>query len=136
MKKLILASLVTLFIACPTLANNNETRSRGNPVTLYNDTPLDMNYMFVSKSTRGFGVFSIDSGATDIYHSGFGDSHARLYLGACLERGSSGYACLTHISNIIPQIYNAELISKIHIKSLYEIEVTCLDGGSTSCLLN
>lgn len=136
MKKLIFTSLLALSITCSTLAQNNDTRSRGNPVTLYNDTPLDTNYMFVSKSTRGFGVFSIDSGKTDIYHSGFGDTHARLYLGACVEKSPSGMTCTTFISNIIPQIYNVELISKIHIKSLYEIEVTCLDGGFTSCLVN
>lgn len=112
-----------------------QDRSYLNRIMLYNDSPYPISYLFWNKSMPS-NLYSIQRGSTDLYHSGIGDSAAILVFSACTEATPYGGACRTYERHILPQMYNAELISTIHIKSIYDVAVTCLDGSATSCIVD
>jgi hypothetical protein len=112
-----------------------QDRSYLNRIMLYNDSPYAISYLFWNNSISS-NTYYIQRGSTDLYHSGIGDSFAKLVFSACTEGAPYGGRCRTYEWHTLPQMYNAELISTIHIKSIYDVAVTCLDGSATSCIVN
>lgn len=146
MKKLICAiGMISWLCACTSAfaahdANQgslSQDRYYRNSIILYNDAPYDITYTIMC---AGYYVipYSIMSGSSGFYYTGAGDTNAWLRLVGCTEFKSNGgrvSGCLSYVEHHIPQKFNAELVKSIHIKSVYDVEVTCLDGGTTSCLI-
>ena len=134
MKKFIFLSLLATAMATPTFAHSNNAKAYWNAITLYNESPYRIYYTFCGWFTLWpwDNTYSIKPGETDVYHSGLGDTDDYLSIRGCSKESANG-ECLTVVYRTYH--YNSELIKSIHIKSLMDIEVTCLDGGSTSCVL-
>jgi hypothetical protein len=134
MKKFIFLSLLAIAMVTPTFAHNNNAKAYWNAITLYNGSPYKIYYTFSTLFTfwPWNKTYTIKPGETDVYHSGIGDTDAYLSIRGCSKESADG-ECLTVVSR--EYHYNSELIKSIKIKSLLDIEITCLDGGSTSCVL-
>jgi hypothetical protein len=137
MKAFIMASVVIAVMSLPAMAstegmNAAQERSFWNPVMVYNDAPYDVQYSVNSAIAGQF--YYLNKGARDVYHAGINDTRVYLVVGACTEVNKAG-ECASVITHRFPNLYNAELISAIRIKSVANVVVTCLDGGATSCLV-
>lgn len=104
-------------------------RDYWNPITVHNYAPYAVYY-----SINNDVDYLLDRSETDIYHSGVGDSRAYIVLRGCSERNANG-ECVTYISHMLPEYYNAEKIATINIKSVFEADITCVDGTATSCVI-
>ena len=136
MKKTLWVLAVISWVSTSVLAFPiDQDRSYLNRIMLYNDSPYTISYLFWNNSIPS-SAYYIQRGSTDLYHSGIGDSAAILVFSACTEATPYGGPCRTYEWHILPQMYNAELISTIHIKSIYDVTVSCLDGSATSCIVN
>lgn len=134
MKKFIFISVLAITMTTPLFAHKNNAKAYWNAVTLYNESPSTIRYTFSTWLTNWpwNKTYTIKPGETDVYHSGMGDEYDVLHIRGCIKESAKG-ECLTYVDREYP--CNSELIKSIRIKSLLDIEITCLDGGSTSCLL-
>ncbi len=119
------------------IANGNFSKpsinfSFWNPVTVYNDAPYDVQYSFSSHSGGNF--YLLPKGVNEVYHSGVGDNCAEIIIVACTEKSKEG-KCLNVVTHLSPVFYNVDLIKDVHILSVTNIKVTCLDGGMLSCIV-
>ncbi|MBX9585865.1 MAG: hypothetical protein K2X50_01275 [Gammaproteobacteria bacterium] len=137
MKRLLSIVCVFALLCSSVMAANHKTgrdcckknRDYWNPITVHNYAPYSVTYSFNS------GVdYNLDRSETDIYHSGAGDARAYLVIRGCTERNADGY-CLTATSHMFPEYYNAEKIATINIKSVFDAEIICIDGTTTSCII-
>jgi hypothetical protein len=145
LKKLICAiGMISWLCACTSTfaaddanqGSQNQERSYRNSIILYNNAPYDITYEIICG--MGHGPRPIMSGSSDLYYTGGTHTNAWLRLIACTEFKSNGgrvSGCLSYVEHQIPIEFNAELVKSIDIKSVYDVKVTCLDGGTTSCLM-
>jgi hypothetical protein len=112
--------------------NCHKNREYWNLITIHNIAPYDLIYRFANSKSAG-NEYGIEQSSTDLYHSGVGDARVTIVLSGCTERNLNG-GCTTYTQHALPGIYNAEQISTINFKSVFDVEITCLDGSSTSCL--
>lgn len=137
MKKLL--SVICLFtllsssavLAHPGAAGNvsNKNRSYWNPITIHNYAPYSIRYAFNNDN-----FYNLDRSETDVYHSGIGDKRAFFVVAGCTEVNANG-ECMTYTSHALPDYFNAEEIGSINIRSVTDVEVICLDGTTTSCVI-
>ncbi len=107
----------------------NKHRDYWNAITIHNSAPYAVYYSFNDDVD-----YVLDRNQTDTYHSGIGDTRAWFILRGCTEVNANG-ECLTYVHHAFPEYYDAEKIAKIEIKSVFDAEITCLDGGKTSCVI-
>ncbi len=108
---------------------SHKHRDYWNPITVHNFAPYAVYY-----SINNDVDYLLDRNETDIYHSGVGDQRAFIVFRGCSERNPNG-ECVTYISHMLPDYYNAEKIATINIKSVLEADITCVDGTTTSCVI-
>ena len=110
-----------------------KNRAFWHPITIYNHAPYDIGYAVYAEGHMNSG-FYIRTSSSDVYHSGFGDKRAMFAVSACVEYNPNG-VCTHLVSRALPNYYNVEEIATIDIKSVYDVEVICVDGSTTSCML-
>jgi hypothetical protein len=139
MKRFFVSLLLTAMVGSTAIAAGNDaftdqSTERGfwHGVTVYNDANYDVEYAMYNGS-RG-KTYLVKKGGTDVYHTGVGDTRVAILVGACMLPDSNGNCSSVPKRNSL-RFYNAELIQDIHIKGVYNLQVTCVDGGSTSCLV-
>lgn len=126
--------LLLLLVNLRGYAVGNESRDYWNPVTIYNDTSRRILYKFHGV-LKGF-EYSVAKHSSDIFHAGVGDKKSQIYVSHCLKKLSDGL-CVQYSDFWWNGVnYNAELIQAIHIKASDHYTVTCLDGGTQSCVVN
>lgn len=140
MKKTILSLLLLSVLTQSAYAGSKtdftkpqEAKGNYNPVVIYNRTGTDVAY--VMNGSYGGAVYGIRKGASDVYHSGYGDTYATFDVGICDQMDINGGPChqSRNIMNCSGGHYNADYIKSITINALNSCTITCLDGGSTSC---
>ena len=142
MKKIMIGFLCTFCFVCLAFAGSKEEyntlqgKGHWNPITIYNNTGTDIAY--VMSGIYGGVAYGIQTGMTDVYHSGTGDEFASFEVGVCKSMPTNGGPCMEHqtVSPCVDGHYNADLIGSIQVNSLTSCSITCLDGGSTSCKQN
>lgn len=103
-----------------------------NPVTIYNDAPYDVQYSFASRT--GGNYYFLPKGASDVYHSGVGDGYTRIVVVACTEKTKEG-TCVNIVTHVSPVFYDMGQVKDVHILTVANLKVTCLDGGLVSCVV-
>jgi hypothetical protein len=115
------------------------SRDYFNKITLYNDTDYSLTYGF-PEIRDGWVLLTTQEawfkkGTTAVFVNIWGHHGVQIRVAACLKRDKFGY-CSDLRSGLSTQYYDFDFVKTIHIKSLYDFEVSCIDGSSTSCLVN
>lgn len=114
------------------------SRDYFNPITLFNDTDYSIYYGFPligDVSPLYTGDYHFKKGTSEVFVVPWGYHGVQIGVIACLKRDKFGY-CSDLRRGLSTQFYDLEFVKTIHIKSLYDFEVSCVDGSSTSCLVN
>ena len=142
MKSLMVAICLFLMVAQSVQAADIPETSRDyfNPITVFNDTDYSLVYGFpylpefqVSNMNRNDYPFK--KATSEVFVNPWGNHGVQIAVAACLKRDKFGY-CSDLRCGLSTQFYDLEFVKTIHIKSLYDFEVSCVDGSSTSCLVN
>jgi hypothetical protein len=128
---LLLINLSSYAATAPKLDINNASREFWHPVTIHNTSKQMLRYRFRQYSYQEYLPRYVMPNSSDVYHTGFGEQRIHFfvdYMDGCTAAWGRCFATDR-------KFYNTALIKEIHITSSQgAYTVTCLDGGSESCV--
>lgn len=134
-----ISALVLIFlinVASPAMANPSSnsadsSREYHHPITVFNDSNNYIALQFGRLPDEQMVAISVNPRASGIYYSGLVHRKLRVFLYFKVANSAS----LLFKSDF--KYYNTELIQSIRITSPEKgYVVTCLDGGTESCVVN
>ncbi len=146
MKKWLAALLLTSVITSSAQAEmdffgEKTHRFSGNltDIIIFNHTDKNVAYQFLEPSIFPDTVYQVPMGESEIYHTKFSDEKMTLMIGICTDMGHfscSGYDYYSFVRCTPNKLYNGNQVRSIDINSLSSCTVTCLDGTTTSCVVD
>lgn len=128
---LMLLNNSTISAATQDVSKDLRQNRGGNPVTIYNYAPYDIEYR-IGGSLAMF--HSLKRGENTVFKAGIFDTKVLITVAACTDRNKDGF-CSTIATHMNPNYYNAQLIKSIQVKSAYDYRVICTDLTATSCIV-
>jgi hypothetical protein len=138
---LLLCSLVSLAAqAEDKLSLPKPQRLQGNltNILIFNHTDKNIGYQVKEPSIFPDRVYQIPMGESDDYRTKFSDENMAFMVGICTDMGHfscNDYDLLSFVRCTPNKTYNGNLIRSIDVNTLNSCTVTCLDGGTTSCVV-
>ena len=130
---LLLLNLSPYAAANPKLNANNENREFWHPITIHNTSNRMLRYRFRQYSFRDYAPrYYVMPNSSDVYHTGLWEQRIHFYVD--YNDGCTAAWGLCFATD--QKFYNTALIKEIHLTSSQgAYTVTCLDGGSESCVV-
>jgi hypothetical protein len=133
MKKLLIGFLLLTLVNPASFASSNaqhslQAKEFWHPITIYNNTNVNMHYYFVVQENLRTTQYKIKANSSDIYHTGI--TTKGYFQGWSLDLDKGYYHIATN-----QKFYNLELVNSITIDTQDSITVTCIAGDSESCVI-
>lgn len=109
-----------------------------NDILIFNHTDKNLAYQFLEPSIMPNFVYQIPMGESEVYHTKFSDEKMTLMIGVCTDMGHfscNEYDYYSFVRCTPNKKYNGNLVRSVDINSLTSCTVTCLDGTTTSCVV-
>ncbi|MDQ2994482.1 MAG: hypothetical protein M3R00_06000 [Pseudomonadota bacterium] len=119
--------------------SSTTTKSMFNDVAVTNSTDKDIAYRVLTP-TGPNNLYGVKRGKNDVYHAKTnGDKNATFEIGECKRINKITGFCVefdaSTLHNCVNDMrYDAYLVRSIQFNSLTSAVVTCIDGGTTSCI--
>lgn len=145
MKKYLAALLLSSLFTGSVFANTDLLQDKSqrfsgnlNNILIFNHTDKNLAYQIKEPSIFPNSVYQIPTGESDVYHTKFSDEKFTFIIGICTDMGHftcNEYDYYSFVRCTPNKKYNGNLVRSIDIDSLTTCSVTCLDGSTTSCVV-